>query len=195
MLDWAGSDLKNQGLRIISGGAGGGKSSFLARAVQLLQRSSIPVVFHFGGTSVATSTPTAMLTTICHGLTRMLRSGASVPTSYSALKSAFVRLLEAVAKRLSVPLIVVVDGLDKMGTASSPCLDWIPVKIPKGCKILVAAGSSKVLRQLREHAEHDELKLPPMRPTHAREVIRQTLARSVAPTPFESHLTSLVLST
>jgi len=175
VVDWSESSAEDCGLRLVTAGAGRGKSSFLARCVQLLQSKSTPVVFYFGGTSAANSTATAMLSAVCYGLNQVLRMDTEVPSSYLGLKAAFTRLLGAAAKKVSAPVVVVIDGVDNMGSATVPSIDWIPKAIPKGSKILLAAGNARVVKAIQDHDECKYSKLPAMRPSQSREFIRRTL--------------------
>jgi tRNA(Met) C34 N-acetyltransferase TmcA len=86
-------------VRVVTGGRGCGKSSFLAKATQMLLRSGTPTLFYFAGTAPETASVAAMLAALCHGLEKLLKSETitrtrggggvpvTMPTSYAALKS------------------------------------------------------------------------------------------------------------
>ncbi|XP_041095472.1 telomerase protein component 1 isoform X2 [Polyodon spathula] len=178
-------ELGKGGLFIVPGGAGEGKTVFLASLVNELKsptdtaKPSTDVTFYFTGASQSAKSAGRFLRYLVQSLSQRLGQEVELATSYRALLLQLEPLLQRACKAGSKrPLVILVDGADLLENEKGlPSSDWIPQSLPQRVTLVLSVSSDSALhRSLARRKDAVEFPLGPLSLLDKREMVEHSLA-------------------
>jgi tetratricopeptide (TPR) repeat protein len=160
---------------VILGEPGVGKSALLVNWAKRCRDMwpDLPFWMHSIGTSPASADLERMLRRLVGEIQRLLGLRQEIPVRPEALSETFSSLLNRVAARGR--LVLVLDGLDRLeDRGGSLDLAWLPENLPAGVRLIVSAAAGPSLEILKRRA-WPSLTVKPLRPHEREELIRRYL--------------------
>ncbi|WP_069806053.1 TIR domain-containing protein [Thermogemmatispora onikobensis] len=164
------------GYLVISGQAGQGKSSLIARLVQEEGLERVP--HHFLPLDPPADHVVALLRDL---LARLILAHALDPTplllagtSRAALTAAFWKLLHELGER-GERLLICIDGLDQLPRDANGRRDlsFLPLRPPAGCVLVLGSRPDDILQALHQRGPEYEYSLPPLSRADFDQLLRQ----------------------
>jgi telomerase protein component 1 len=182
---------------VISGEAGSGKSSLVAKLTHdLLQENSIHelfIVYHFIGGSPSSVSIRNTLHRICSELVRAFELHIEVQEEFDGLVTQFQSVLESIANRNQKRVLIILDALNQLDYSNqSHTLHWLPQNFPNGITALVSCLPSDCLNVLEQRKIPTHIHLPVLSKENCQEIVSQTLARYKK--KFTGHQLETILS-
>lgn len=162
-----GRAAQTDGLTIITGEPGSGKTSLLARwAFDHADGEAFTLFCYFAGNSADKGWER-----LCVQLIDELKSrlGIEYPqgdTKESLRRAVYIVLTMAARIR---PVVLAIDQLDALKLDDSFGLSWLPHELPQGVRVLVTLNEGEALTRLRRR-EHDSLRVQLLSPGEIRRV-------------------------
>lgn len=134
---------------VLTGEPGCGKSALLANWVlpRITKDPKEVVIFRFVGATSESSGWKTLVSSVLREYHRRCGIEEEIPLESEALRSMFLELLETLAGRS--PLILVLDGLDQLldeeGTRN---LAWLPLSPPEKVRLIVSTRTGRTLDEL-----------------------------------------------
>ncbi|KAL6103821.1 tep1 [Pungitius sinensis] len=189
------------GLMVVEGGAGEGKTTFMAALADSL-RSRTNLACDVIAYSAAASQSARSVENLLRFLVRRLRrtSGAEesppLPHSYRDLLLEFHSNLRDVKKE--EPVVLLVDGVDLLqdgrGQLNS---DWIPQQLPQGvCLVLSITTKAPLLKTLGEKRGAVVFSLGPLTTQDRKDIVQKALdsfGKKLSDSAFNNQLQTLVM--
>ncbi|XP_062413709.1 telomerase protein component 1 isoform X2 [Pungitius pungitius] len=189
------------GLMVVEGGAGEGKTMFMAALADSLRtRSNLAcdVVAYSAAASQSARSVENLLRFLVRRLRRMSDAGESppLPHSYKDLVSEFHSNLSDVKKE--EPVVLLVDGVDLLQDARGQLnSDWIPQQLPQGvCLVLSITSKAPLLKPLGEKRGAVLFSLAPLTTQDRKDIVREALdsfGKKLSDSAFNNQLQTLVM--
>ncbi|MCB2231719.1 tetratricopeptide repeat protein [bacterium] len=181
-LETIGDYINNQtqGLLVIHGASGCGKTALLARAAQEVAPERHPIV-RFIGVTPHTSDIRSLLSSLCQELRERHPIDSPLPTEYQPLAQELLQHLNAATAE--EPVILFLDALDQLADSDDGrSLHWLPTDLlPEHAKVIVSCLSERAPEDpagrpyaaLRERVLSDKnfIDLDALAPEEARELL------------------------
>jgi WD40 repeat protein len=157
---------------IIYGSSGDGKSALLAKVAGELLKTNSRVIYRFIGASPESSDGRSLLLGLCQQLSEVV--GLPKPPDEDnvfQISQNFRTLLSNVQE----PITIIIDAIDQLtGEDESKYLTWIPNRIPKTVKLLIATTDGEMLSLLRQKGIPTRLflRVPPLSLKDARSIVK-----------------------
>ena len=162
---------------VVSGGAGAGKTAFLAAwSMGLTNENKASIVLtHFVDATAASSTWEMMLRKMIHELGLATDIHFDQPANNESLPGAFARALyEAAANR---QIVIVVDAVDQLEDREGAReLAWLPIALPAGVKMVISSGEGPAL-EAAQRRDWLLVNLSPLEADRRRSLIEAFLSR------------------
>lgn len=164
---------------LVTGDAGSGKSALLAECARRCReqhRDTLVLPYFIGGAPGSTS-PAAMVRSLCAALQRQRRFAGDIPSDTNELFRAFPTFVERAAS--GGPLILLLDALNQLDAdAGGHDLAWLPPLWPSGVRVILSTAGGDVLERLVQHLPDEQiLRLEPMSDTERVALVEELLAR------------------
>lgn len=152
------ANAEDRELLVVTGEPGSGKSAFMAECVRVCRalHPEALVIPHFIGAAPDSASLPATLRSLCETLRRDVGLEERVEEDPDKLRFQLRAFLEQAGARR--PVILFLDALNQLDPAGrSHELDWLPVWVPPGTRIVVSALAGDCLAQLKRRAPPDHL--------------------------------------
>lgn len=171
------TDSEDENSLVVTGAAGCGKSTILAKFAKEYKEKHPEefVLTNFIGASPGSTDVRRVLLRICRELKRNFEIQEEIPTDYYDLKQAFVRFLGKAAEHGKI--LFVVDALDQLDESPfANHLEWLPITLPKGLKIVVSTLEGNYFEVLRRRkSPPQEVLVGSLTENERREIVTKTL--------------------
>lgn len=194
-------DSSEQGLLVLTGKPGSGKSAFVAALAQQCSGSlsSNLVLTHFLGAAPSSTNIASILTRLCHEMNRRFDLEREVPDDYTEIVKCWPEFLEeSGAATDGSHFVILIDGLDLLEEKhNARALDWLPSRLPSGVVLVVSAverGQIATSLQKR-YPQQSFLTIGTLNEWDKGDMVRQTLARhrkSLDESPFNNQMKLLL---
>ncbi|KAK3098786.1 hypothetical protein FSP39_023098, partial [Pinctada imbricata] len=167
----------DEGIMVVTGPVGYGKSSILAKHIQTVQKTGMSVFYHF----VGSSSSSYHTINICKRFAQQLTGERiETPENESDLIKFYMKKIKAGIKSLSNngrQLLIVLDGLNEIIERQGYShLSWLPPSFPSNIKCIVSSADDHLptTHRLKEHPCF-VLQVPLLSVGESREMIRAKL--------------------
>lgn len=194
-----------QGLVLLVGKPGSGKSAFMATLAQQCSESSSCqsqqlILTHFLGAAPSSTNITSILTRLCHEMNHRFNLEQDVPDDYTEIVKCWPEFLEDSGSAVEVGshFMIFIDGLDLLEEKhNARALDWLPSKVPRGVVIVVSAvEKGQIALNLQKRSPPPtSLTIGTLNEWDKGDMVRQTLARhrkSLDESPFNNQMKLLL---
>ncbi len=124
---------------VINGTAGQGKTALIAKAASEAEKCSSYITCNkFIGASSTSSHTRMMLESLIQELA--LNNCLQVPEEYEAENDNFYSQIQTLLKKISIPTVIFIDGLDKLHNENF--LQWLPIQLPTTLKVVISLLST-----------------------------------------------------
>lgn len=167
---------------VISGEAGSGKSSLMAKVVsksiENYSKHEAFILPHFIGGSPSSISIHNTLQRLNEEIIREFEFSDTVETEYDLLESQFETLCNRVGLEGHKKMIIFIDALNQLDASNqSHVLDWLPLKTVKNVAIIVSCLPSDCLDVLKKRKETIHIHVPILTENDRKEIIFETLGR------------------
>ncbi|MEW6348775.1 MAG: AAA family ATPase [Thermodesulfobacteriota bacterium] len=187
-------DPRNTGMMVVTGAAGSGKSSLLAKFSEEQTASGRTVVCAYVGASPGSTILYRMLEGLCIELKEKCRLAEQVPEEPDKLRFLLGSFLEKAAGKHSGKLVVLIDAVNQLDRSERAHeFDWLPSALPDGVKLIVSTLPGECLERLepRVRDEQNLLRLGELPKEQRRDLARQHL-REQGKRLADEHLEALL---
>lgn len=194
-------DSSEQGLLVLTGKPGSGKSAFVAALAQQCSESfsSNLVLTHFLGAAPSSTNIALILTRLCHEMNRRFDLKREVPDDYTEIVKCWPELLEESGAAIAGSrFVILIDGLDLLEEKhNARALDWLPSQLPSGVAVVVSAVErGQIATNLQKrYPQLSFLTVGTLSEWDKGDMVRQTLARhrkSLDESPFNNQMKLLL---